>query len=131
MNRYLLDTCSFLWMCQDPNELSSISREIIETPENQLLLSPVSTWEIALKLNSKNYNIELNMDLGDFISDAIQKYDLNVIPMNVNHSIGVRNLPFHHKCPFDRLLISISNYENAPLITSDEEIKKYDVRIIW
>jgi len=131
MSRYLLDTCAFLWMAQDPDLLSSTARKVIEAPESELLLSPVTTWEIAIKSRSKTNNIELAMDLEDFIVDAIRRYDLSVIPMGINHSTGVKDLPFHHKCPFDRLLISISRAEKVPIITCDPEIHKYDVRILW
>ena len=131
MNKYLLDTCTFLWMCLEPEKLSSTARNVIESTKSNILLSPVSTWEIAIKSKSKKNNIIFNVELDYFITDAIQKYDLNVVPMSINHSTGVKDLPFHHKCPFDRLLISISNCENAPIITCDPEIHKYNVKVIW
>jgi PIN domain nuclease of toxin-antitoxin system len=118
-------------MCQDPEKLSSASREVIENPKSNILLSPVTTWEIAIKSKSKNNNIIFNVDLDSFITDAIQKYELNVLPMSINHTTGVKDLPFYHKCPFDRLLISISNCEKAPIITCDPEIHKYEVKVIW
>jgi PIN domain nuclease of toxin-antitoxin system len=131
MNRYLLDTCSFLWMSQNPSLLSDRALEVLESPDSILLISPVVTWEVAIKLDTKRNNIKLNMDLGAFISSAIKDYDLQVLPLNINHSIGVRELPFHHKCPFDRLLISISRYEKSPIISCDEKFQAYDVTTIW
>jgi PIN domain nuclease of toxin-antitoxin system len=118
-------------MCQNPDELSSNARDVIENPKSNILLSPVSTWEIAIKSKTKSNNIILNVDLDSFITDAIKKYQINVIPMSINHSTGVKDLPFHHRCPFDRLLISVSNCEKAPIITCDSEIHKYDVKFIW
>lgn len=131
MKQYLLDTCTFLWLAQSPENLSASALKVMEDPKSILYLSPVSTWEIAIKTKTKKNNIQLKMELEKFVSESIVEYDLKVLPMTISHGIGVVKLPFYHKCPFDRLLISIARYEGIPVITPDELFEPYDVKVMW
>ena len=131
MRKYLLDTCALLWLSSEPDQLSLKSLEVMESPKTQLLLSPVSTWEIAIKMNTKKNTIVLKKELSVFVAEVIKEYVLTVLPLQINHSIGIEKLPMHHADLFDRLIISISNYERIPVISSDDKFDMYEIERVW
>jgi len=126
--KYLLDTHVVIWFFNNSPDLPLKIKEIIKFPENQIYISSVSLWEIAIKasLGKLNMNIEFNGLLEDII-----KRDFEIFPIKNEHLKYLFILPYLHKDPFDRLLISTVITEKLTLITSDENICKYDVSWIW
>lgn len=127
--RILLDTHIFLWMISAPEKLSRTVKDILESKENEIFLSAVSGWEIAIKYQIGKLRLAENPDI--YIPRQVVENSLEVLPIQMNHAINVSNLPDIHNDPFDRLLISQSQIENLPLITNDEKIKKYSINTIW
>jgi PIN domain nuclease of toxin-antitoxin system len=127
--KLLLDTHVFLWMISNPEKLSKTVKEIIETEENEIFLSSVSGFEIAIKYQIDKLKLPENPDI--YIPRQIKKARIKVLPVKMNHALNVHNLPHLHKDPFDRLLISQSQLENIPLATDDAKIKQYPLKIIW
>lgn len=125
----LLDTHTFLWMSLDDPQLSGTAREQLSDTENELYLSPASYWEIAIKISIGKYN--LTEPLAAFVKREIIANNLKVLPIDVEHTAEVSTLPFHHKDPFDRMLIAQSVIERFPLVSRDVIFDQYGVVRIW
>ena len=124
----LLDTHSFLWYYKGVSDLSTNALHLIESPENDFFISVVSLWEIAIK-NSLG-KLGLNAPLGDFFKDVVQK-GFNLMPIDLSHILQSAAFPFHHRDPFDRMLVSQALVENFVIVTKDAAIKEYAVKTIW
>ena len=130
--RYLLDTHVFLWALAKPENLSTTANALIENPENILFLSSASIWEISIKQTIGKLKIlDKSLDLKTFVEKAIEDLNLLKLSIQFEHIYTLHNIPYHHKDPFDRILIAQSVAENLILITDDKIIKKYKVRTIW
>ena len=126
--KYLLDTHALIWYLDDNHLLSKKVKSMLCDPKNTFIVSIVSIWEIAIKLNSKKMSINYDVD-GLFI--LIYKSKFEILPINREHLVFYQNLDLIHKDPFDRLLISTAIAENLTLITSDDKIHAYDVEWVW
>ncbi|UFP96209.1 type II toxin-antitoxin system VapC family toxin [Gloeobacter morelensis] len=126
---YLLDTHAFLWFISGDTRLSTNARTIIENEGNEIYLSVASIWEISIKarlgrlelIGSPEKVIQDNMDSNGFIC----------LPIEKSHALQIYNLPDHHRDPFDRILIAQSQVESLILITTDYQIKQYNIATIW
>lgn len=127
--KLLLDTHTFLWMSLDDPQLSETAREKLSDNANDLYLSPTSYWEIAIKISIGKYN--LAEPLAEFIKREIAANDLNLLPIYVDHAAEVSELPFHHKDPFDRMLVAQSLVESLPIVSGDAIFDQYGVTRIW
>ncbi|MCW0001445.1 type II toxin-antitoxin system VapC family toxin [Pararhizobium sp. YC-54] len=120
--RFLLDTHILIWAAGDIDLLSTGVRLLIEDTSNELLFSPASIWETAIKHS-------LGRD--DFRTDPfVLRYRLlengyTELPINSEHAIAIAGLPLLHKDPFDRILIAQAIIEGVPLITVDDVILRY------
>ncbi|MBX7236466.1 MAG: type II toxin-antitoxin system VapC family toxin [Caldilineales bacterium] len=127
--RALLDTHTFLWWNLDDPSLSTAAKDFIGDGQNEILLSAASAWEIAIKYAKGRLSLP---ELPErYIANRITHYSFQPLPIQLSHALRVASLPLIHHDPFDRLLIAQSQMENLPLLTSDPEIAKYDVDIIW
>jgi len=126
--RYLLDTHAIIWYIEDSSELPKKITHIIDNPENEIYISSISLWEIALKVSLGKLNLELPLD--EFLIN-IRSRDFTFLQIEDEHLNRLLSLSFVHKDPFDRLIISSALAEDLTIITIDENIKKYDVSCIW
>ena len=127
--RVLIDTHVFLWWNTNDPQLSLRAREIISDGNSEVFLSAASAWEIAIKAARKR--LILPEEPAQYVSSRMNQHRFQSLPVQVSHALHVYDLPFHHDDPFDRLLIAQSQLEGLPLITTDSEIKKYKVEIVW
>ncbi len=127
--RALLDTHAFLWWIADKPEMSDHARDTIADESNQIVFSVVSGWEIAIKFGIGK--LELPEAPERLVPEQLSLNSLEVLPMYLNHALGVQKLPDHHRDPFDRLLVSQSIQEDIPIISSDPHIALYPVDIVW
>lgn len=128
--KYLLDTATFLWSIFDERpRLSPGVEQLIADPSNDLLLSTVSVWEIAIKHSLGK--LSLLTEFSEITTTRLR--DRNLLPLSITHEHALESgkLPFHHKDPFDRLLIAQAQIEKLPIITPDPHFKKYGVEVIW
>lgn len=125
----LLDTHAFLWFIKDDASLSLRARGLIEEPENKRLLSIVSLWEIAIKASLGKIVLKLPFDA--LMPRQLQENDIDLLPIALPHLGLVERLPFHHRDPFDRLIIAQSLVENLPLVSIDSQFDKYGVQRLW
>ncbi len=127
--RALLDTHAFLWFVLDDRQLSVAAKVILSDPDNELLLSPASYWEIAIKVRLGKYHVPESFQ--DFMTDQIVRNQLVVLPITVAHTAIVATMPMHHRDPFDRLLIAQATSENVPVVSGDSIIDAYGVKRLW
>ncbi|MBE9206948.1 type II toxin-antitoxin system VapC family toxin [Nostoc sp. LEGE 06077] len=127
--RLLLDTQAFLWFVLNDRALSQVACDLIINPLNDILLSPASYWEIAIKVSIGKYQIPENFTT--WIERQIQVNELEILPIKVSHTATIVNLPFHHKDPFDRLLVAQALTEKIPIISADAVLDNYAVTRYW
>jgi PIN domain nuclease of toxin-antitoxin system len=127
--RFLLDTCTFIWLATDVSSLSSTTQELLGDRANELLLSPVSTWEMSIKYARGR------LDLSERPDRWVPKFrKLNAIdslPLTEESVLYLSGLPSHHTDPFDRMLVCQAIAEGVTILTPDELIRQYPVRTIW
>lgn len=111
--RLLLDTHIFLWWADEPEKLSALALSALEDGANDLILSVASTWEIQIKIQLGK--LQLNQSLKELIESQQEANNLQILPVALSHVLALETLPFHHKDPFDRLLIAQSNARRAAL----------------
>jgi PIN domain nuclease of toxin-antitoxin system len=126
---YLLDTHTFLWASHDPDLLSKSAIKVLNDPSAQLQVSIASIWEIGILMSLKR--IKLKMKVSDLVQVAQDQGDIEILPISSEHIDKLVSLPFHHRDPFDRLIIAQSLSEKSPLISKDSIADKYSCRRIW
>jgi len=127
--RFLLDTQAFLWFVLNDRALSQVACDLIADPLNDILLSPASYWEIAIKVSLGKYKIPGSFET--WIEHQIQVNELEILPIKVAHAAAIVTLPFHHKDPFDRLLVAQALTEKVTIISVDAVLDKYAVTRYW
>jgi PIN domain nuclease of toxin-antitoxin system len=125
----LLDTHSFIWFVEDHPSLSAHARALIEEPTNTVFLSIASVWEMAIKVSLGKLHLSQPFDL--FMPNQLLLNDVTLLDIAVSHTMRVAMLPFHHRDPFDRLLIAQSQVEGMPLISADSIFDAYGVNRLW
>jgi len=119
----LLDTNVLLWYVAGDSRLPEIIRDTIDRPESAIYVSTAPLWEIAIKYSIKR--LELKPDLNTFLNKYVLNGCFQMLPIEVRHALRVAELPFHHRDPFDRLLISQSQIEGLKLLYTDSTFDLY------
>ncbi len=122
----LFDTHSFIWWADEPLKLS---RAALEDEDNRLFISDVSIWEIQIKVQLGK--MKLKLPLEDLIESQQRDNEVKILPIKTEHILALDGFPFHHKDPFDRLLIAQSKVENLTIVTLDQEFPPYGVKLLW
>jgi PIN domain nuclease of toxin-antitoxin system len=125
VSRFLVDTHALLWWLVDDPALSSSAREVIADPANELLVSSASLWEIAIKRSLGK------LEAPDDLPDQVVAEGFAWLPVSAEHGWRVRGLPFHHRDPFDRLLIAQAQAEQLPIVTADARFRDYAIDVRW
>jgi len=127
--RLLLDTHIFIWWADQPERLSPAALPALEDEANELLLSVASVWEMQVKIQLGK--LKLNLPLRELLKTQQQTNDLTVSPVTLTHVLALEALPFHHKDPFDRLLIAQSIEEELTIVTADSQFSAYPVQLLY
>jgi PIN domain nuclease of toxin-antitoxin system len=127
--RYLLDTCTFLWLATDSDQLTKTVRRRAADERNELFLSLASAWEIAIKASLGKLTIHTH--LSAFLEAQIEQLQVSLLDLRIAHVVIVRELSFHHRDPFDRLLIAQALHEGMPILGPDPRFDDYGVERIW
>ena len=128
MIKNLLDTHTFLWFIDGNDNLSPKALENIENENAQNFISIVSLWEIAIKLSLGK--LEVNIPFKQ-IEDVVFKNNFQILPISFTDLLKLSELPFHHRDPFDRLLIAQCINNEMIFLSKDENVSKYNAPIIW
>lgn len=127
--KLLLDTHAFIWWIIQTTRLSSTALAAMQNPQNELFLSVVSIWEMQLKIQLGK--LHFNLALPELIEEQQLLNGIKLLTIKPEHIYALSQLPFHHKDPFDRLLIAQAITENLPLVSDDTKFPAYPVQIIW
>ena len=127
--KFLLDTHALLWFLLDEPQLSSIAKQCIENGDHLIYVSPASYWELAIKISLGKYRLPESLE--SFMQTQLHINDFKILPITIQHADRISKLPFHHRDPFDRMLIAQALSENIALISVDLAMDAYDVRRIW
>ena len=120
--KLLLDTHLLLWAACDPARLSVAALALIEDPDNSLMFSAASLWEITIKrgLGRADFNVDPRLLRRGLVDNGYEE-----LVIRTDHAMAVEDLPPHHKDPFDRLLVAQAQFEGLLLITSDPVVARY------
>ena len=129
MSACVLDTCTLIWLCAQPERLSTTARDLIDTPETRLLLSEVSVLEISLKWSAGK--LELPDPPRHWIESQVAAWSLESLALGREDMYRAGELPAHHRDPFDRLLVAAALRANALILTPDEAVRRYPVSCRW
>jgi PIN domain nuclease of toxin-antitoxin system len=127
----LLDTHVWLWMHQNPDKFTPAVRERLENPEQALFLSVASLWEIAIKYALGKLPLPETPE--SYCQQRLNDPDAAVVvlPIERAHVLRAGALSFHHRDPFDRLLIAQAQLEHFTLLTVDDQFEAYEVNLLW
>jgi PIN domain nuclease of toxin-antitoxin system len=126
VTRLLLDTNVVVWLLlNDRAAVSAPAVEALTDERNSIALSAVSVWEIAIKRSLGKLRIAPEWP------DALTRLDFEQLPVTSLHARQVEHLPWHHRDPFDRLLVAQATVERQALVSADPQLARYGVDVIW
>tara|TARA_B100000745_G_C20105037_1_gene378120 strand:+ start:750 stop:1145 length:396 start_codon:yes stop_codon:yes gene_type:complete len=127
----LLDTHAFIWFDEQPDKLSQPAIDALMNENNQLYLSIASVWEMQIKIQLEK--LQLKGPLKRLVDSHRKVNGLKLLPISVDDVYQQGLLPFHHKDPFDRIIISQAINHQMPLVTKDCKINAYqpEVTLLW
>jgi PIN domain nuclease of toxin-antitoxin system len=127
--RILLDTHALLWFVAGDAQLSAAARSAIEEAADLPLVSIASVWEIGIKISLGK--LDVGVPLGTFVRDHILGNGMEILAITPAHIERVVRLPFHHRDPFDRLLVAQALEESVSIVGRDAEFSKYGIALVW
>lgn len=127
--RLLLDTCTFLWTVEGGDELSDRVRDALADPDNDVFLSAVSAWEIAVKHGLGKLPLPEPPDR--YVPAQRNARGIEALPLDEESALQLARLPALHRDPFDRMLICQALAGALTVVTPDPEIARYPVKILW
>lgn len=127
--RLLLDTHTFLWFIGGSSKLSVAARTLIEDPANERFLSVASLWEMSIKASLGR--LKLALPFTDLVQGEVLGNAMELLAIRPTHLDVLAKLPFHHKDPFDRLIVAQAMAEAMPIVSKDKAFENYPVGLLW
>ena len=125
----LLDTHTVLWFWWNDPQLSADALAHICDPANRKLVSPATPWEVAIKVSIKK--LDIGGPYRGFFPQHMLRNNFEWLPVTDDHLAALVDLAFHHRDPFDRLIIAQAIVEDIPIVSADPAFAAYPVRRIW
>ena len=129
--KVLLDTHAFLWLIEGDERLSRSARKIFLESDNQLYLSAVSPWEIGIKTSLGKLEMAGGGGWVDTVRTEMRANRIQYLPVELDHCALLQTLPFHHRDPFDRMLIAQAQAESLSVLTRDKNFRRYGIECLW
>jgi PIN domain nuclease of toxin-antitoxin system len=126
--RILLDTHAVIWFLDNNPSLSETAKKAIEDAENELFVSTVTLWELAIKISIGKLRLAYSLEKS---VEALLQQNVQVLSFDLSHVLRVESLAFHHKDPFDRMLIAQSLVDNLTFISNESLFESYGVSRLW
>ncbi len=127
--RLLLDTHVFLWWTGASHALSDRARQVIADDGDECFVSIASCWEMAIKASLGK--LRLTQPVATFVAEQLRLNGFRLLPVELRHVAAVESLPFHHRDPFDRLLVVQARDEGLTFVTADSRLAEYGVSVLW
>jgi PIN domain nuclease of toxin-antitoxin system len=127
--KLLLDTHAFLWWVEGTPAVGRRARAAVSTPENEVLVSMASCWELAIKLSLGKLRLAEGLDR--FIPEQLRLNGFALLDIQLSHVSRVAELPFRHRDPFDRLLVAQALEDDLTIVSADRVFRKYGVAVLW
>lgn len=127
--RYLLDAHSIIWALDNPSRLGKGAVTVLENSANDLVVSTATIWEMAIKVGLKK--LSLSLPFREWMERAVADLGLTVSTITLDITAKQIALPFHHRDPFDRILVAHCLVESIPLVTADVVFERYNVIRVW
>ena len=127
--KLLLDTHAFLWFILGDPRLHPYARSLIESPENERYLSIASLWEIVIKASIGKLTLPNPID--ELVTEHVWGNAIDQLPIKTEHLVTLQGLPFHHKDPFDRMIISQAICEEFVILSADRNFSFYSAVLRW
>ena len=124
----LLDTHAVIWFITEDPKLPLASKKIIENPENNCFVSMATYWEMGIKHSLDRLNLQNPLER---IFEIIEESGFELLPITSSHILTVSELAFHHRDPFDRMIIGQATNEDMKIMSKDAQFKNYSSEIIW
>jgi PIN domain nuclease of toxin-antitoxin system len=120
--KFLLDTHLLLWAAGEPRQLSKEARTLISNPDNELLFSAASLWEVTIKsgLGREDFQVDARLLRRGLLDNGYSE-----LPIISDHVVATESLPLIHKDPFDRILVAQATVEGVTLLTIDSLVSQY------
>lgn len=129
---YLLDTMTLLWFAFLPKRLPKAAREVLLDEAANLSFSTVSLWEIGLKLSGGGYtDFKFPNDWAHCIPEGLKQQGIALLTIEPEHCQRIQDLPFHHRDPFDRMLVAQCQTQGRTILSSDAIFDAYGVKRVW
>ena len=128
MTRYLLDTHVFLWLAADDPRLSPRARRLFVDGTDECFLSAASVWEMSIK--SSLGKLTLGSTIERLVEGGVER-GMRLLDIASKHAFVVEQLAFHHRDPFDRLLVAQAMHEGMHLVSRDDSLDRYPITRVW
>lgn len=127
--RFLVDTHALIWFLFDDPRLSKRARKLIMKADSSVSLSIASLWEIGIKVSIGK--LKLGIEYKEFLDEFILGRDFDLQPIKLDALVQSVGLPWHHRDPFDRLLIAQAQTLKIPIVSNDRRFDQYDIELLW
>ena len=127
--KVLIDTHALIWLVEDSPKLSARARAVFSDPECSLYFSAASYWEMCFKISTGK--LKLRSGWQNALQQELRHNGIRWMPLEPYHMEGVIALPWHHRDPFDRMLIAQAQAEGMHILTADEHFPAYDAPVLW
>jgi PIN domain nuclease of toxin-antitoxin system len=127
MNSYLIDTHVLLWYIEGNPRLSPKIISLLDNPTNTVYVSKASLWEITIKISIGKLSINIPFET---LEDFLEEKDFVRLEFDISDLTVLKNLPFHHSDPFDRLIIAQAMNNDFTLISDDSKFDPYPVNLL-
>ncbi len=126
--RLLLDTHAFIWFVDNDKKLPNNAKIQIENPNNTIFISIASLWEIAIKISLEKLDVSVSIEE---MVNLIYENGFEILPILPENIIMISSLDFHHRDPFDRIIITQGLHEQIKIVGKDRVFDKYGIKRIW
>ena len=127
--RILIDSHSLIWYVDQDHLLSPTAKAAMCNSTNLLLLSAATLWEISIKAGLGK--LTLSGQFQSWMNQAVAGLNLSILPITIEYADVQAGLPFHHRDPFDRLLVAQATVEQVPIVSADPVLDSYEIVRIW
>jgi PIN domain nuclease of toxin-antitoxin system len=127
--KILLDTCTFLWMIDQYENLSARAVELVRSPDNDLYLSAASAWEVGTKHAARRLSLSEPPDL--YVPTQRDAHGILALPIDEESALHNARLPHLHRDPFDRMLVAQAIVHGMTIVTPDAIVRRYPARTTW